>query len=107
MKIVSDEPRALTHPELIFGIAGPIGIDINAIAEELERALDDVGYTARIVRVTDDMMRYPAAGVTSGGIDHFSTMMYKMDYANRLCEEARDPARLMRIAIQAIGLIRF
>lgn len=103
---VYDEPKALSHPELIFGIAGPIGIDIDAIAEEIERALDDVDYVSHVVRVTDEMMKYPAAGVAAGGPDHFNSMMFKMDYANKLCEEANDPARLMRIAIQAIGLLR-
>jgi deoxycytidylate deaminase len=103
---VSDEPKALTHPELVIGIAGAIGIDIDAIAEEIDRALDDVGYRTKTVRVTDEMMKYPASGVSSRGADHFNTMMYKMDYANKLCEEANDPARLMRIAVQAIGLVR-
>src|SRR5690348_5030466 len=92
LRILSDEPRALTHPELVFGIAGPIGIDIDAISEELGRALDDVGYRTRVIRVTDEMRKYPAVGVTSEGSDHFSTMMYKINYANKLCEEAKDPA---------------
>jgi hypothetical protein len=39
---VYDEPKALTHPELVIGIAGAIGIDIGAITEEIDRALDDV-----------------------------------------------------------------
>ncbi|GGD91229.1 deoxycytidylate deaminase [Tsuneonella deserti] len=103
---VSDEPRALTHPELIVGIAGPIGIDINAICEELERAFDDVGYRTLTVRVTEEMMKYPAQGVVAEGPDHFNTMMFKMDYANKLCEETSDSARLMRIAVQSIGLLR-
>lgn len=103
---MNDELRALSHPELVIGIAGAIGIDIDAIAEEIDRALDDVGYGTRVIRVTDEMVRYPAAGVTVEGPDHFNTMMFKMDYANKLCEESSDPARLMRIAIQAIGLLR-
>lgn len=106
---MSDEPRALTaitRPELIVGIAGAIGIDIDAICEEIDRALDDVGYSTRVIRVTDEMMKYPASGVSAEGTDHFNSMMYKMDYANQLCKESADPARLMRIAIQAIGLLR-
>lgn len=106
MDAVGDEPKAITHPELIIGIAGPIGIDVEGISEEIGRALKDVGYESHIVRVTDEMMRYPASGVAQDGTDHFSTMMFKMDYANRLCQDAGDPALLMRIIIQAITFIR-
>lgn len=103
---MSDEPKAVTHPELFIGVAGAIGIDIDAISEEIDRALDDVGYGTRVIRVTDEMMKYPASGVVAEGADHFNSMMFKMNYANKLCEESADPARLMRIAIQAIGLLR-
>ena len=103
---MNDEPKAITHPELIIGIAGPIGIDVNTIAGEIDRALRDVGYGSFTVRVTDEMKNYPAPGVVQAGTDYFSSMMYKMDYANKLCSDAGDPARLMRIAIQAISIIR-
>ena len=29
------------YPELIFGLAGPIGVDLDAIGTTLERCLDD------------------------------------------------------------------
>lgn len=106
VKAVTDEPKAITHPELIIGIAGPIGIDVEAISEEIQQALKDVDYGSHIIRVTDEMMRYPAPDVVQEGRDHFNTMMFKMDYANRLCQDAGDPALLMRIAIQAISLLR-
>lgn len=104
---MSDDPKAITHPELVIGIAGPIGVDVDAITDEIASALDDVGYDNRIIRVTNEMMRYPAREVEPKGEDHFNTMMYKMDYANRLCEDARDPALLARIAVQAISITRF
>ena len=103
---MADEPKAITHPELVVGIAGPIGIDVEAISEEISRALHGVGYGSHAIRVTNEMMRYPAPGVAQGGGDHFNTMMFKMDYANRLCQDAGDPALLMRIVIQAITLLR-
>lgn len=103
---VADEPRAITHPELVIGIAGPIGIDIDGISEETTRALHEVGYSSHIIRVTKEMMRYPAANAALEGTDFYSSMMNKMDYANELCEEAKDPACLMRIVVQAITLTR-
>lgn len=100
-------PLAISHPELVIGVAGAIGVDIDAISDELTRALDDVGYTTIPIRVTKEMMEYSAPDVEKNGTDFFNTMMFKMDYANRLCEDRDDPAALMRIAIQAIGRYRY
>ena len=57
---MADEPRLLSHPELVIGIAGPIGIDIVAMADEIGRALGLVGYENEVVRVTDLMTAHPA-----------------------------------------------
>jgi len=99
---MSAEPRAISHPELFIGIAGPIGIDIEAMTDEIARALKAVGYESTPVRVTDLMKKYSAPDVTSAGDDYFSQMNYKMDYANALCMAAGDPALLMRVAIEGI-----
>lgn len=104
---MSDKPRPISHPELIIGIAGPIGIDIDLMSDEIARALDAVGYDSRTLRVTQLMDSYPAPGVAKSGTDYFSLMNYKMDYANRLCELAGasgigDPEYLMRIAMEGI-----
>jgi len=60
---MSDQLRLLSHPELVIGLAGPIGIDIEQMANEVGRALEQVGYDHRTIRVTDLMMRYEASGV--------------------------------------------
>lgn len=99
---MSDELRLLSHPELVIGLAGPIGIDIEGMAEEVGRALEQVGYTHRAIRVTDLMRKYAAPGVEQAGPDYFSAMNYKMDYANKLCELAGSPEALMRVVIEGI-----
>ena len=103
---LADEPRLLSHPELVIGIAGPIGIDIVAMADEIGRALGLVGYENEVVRVTDLMTAHPAPDVVQEGPDYFSTMNFKMDYANKLCELASDPEFLMRVAIEGIQKAR-
>lgn len=103
---MSDQLRLLSHPEIVIGIAGPIGIDIDAISDEIGRALGLVGYRHRPVRVTELMMGYPVPEVTQSGPDYFSAMNFKMDYANKLCEIKKDPAFLMRLAISGIQKCR-
>lgn len=101
-----DEPRVISHPELVIGIAGPVGIDATTISNEIARSLKDVGYSSIPIRVSEEMMKYPAAGISPAGEDYFNSMMYKMSYANKLCEEAEDSAQLMRFAMQAISILR-
>ena len=99
---MTDQLRLLSHPELVIGIAGPIGIDIEAMSEEIAQALNQVGYAHTTIRITDLMCRYKAPDVVCEGDDYFSTMNFKMDYANKLCEVAQHPAALMWIAIEGI-----
>lgn len=99
---MSDELRLLSHPELVIGLAGPIGIDIEGMAEEVGRALEQVGYGHRSVRVTELMRKYAAPGIEQAGPDYFSAMNYKMDYANKLCELAGSADALMRVVIEGI-----
>lgn len=103
---LSDQSKLLSHPELIIGIAGPIGIDIDSMADEIGRALGLVGYTHKSIRVTSLMMEHPSPGIAQEGEDYFSLMNFKMDYANNLCELASDPEFLMRIAMDGIKTAR-
>lgn len=99
---MTDKMRLLSHPELVIGLAGPIGIDIEAMAAEVDRALAQVHYVSRSVRITELMLRYNAPGVETQGSDYFSSMNFKMDHANKLCELAAAPAALMWLAIEGI-----
>lgn len=96
------EPKAVTHPELFVGIAGPIGIDIDLMSAEIGAALTKVGYEATTIHVTDLMTAYSAANIPDAGEDYFSKVNFKIAYANKLCEQASDPAFMMRIAMQGI-----
>lgn len=99
---MTDQLRLLSHPEIVIGLAGPIGIDIDAMSEEVGRALDQVGYRHRVIRLTDLMMRYDAPGIAPAGEDYFSRMNYKMDYANKLCELMQKSDAL--VSIMALGI---
>lgn len=103
---MSENLPALSFPELIIGVAGPIGTDMESLCIEITGALKAVRYEAHPIQVTEFMTAYPAPGVSSNGSDYFSQMMYKMEYGNSLCSINDDPAYLMRIAMQQIGFQR-
>lgn len=112
MTTASDFKTSLEHPELVFGIAGPIGVDMDLIASSLEAALREVRYTSELIKLTTEMSRYPLAPDLiqefrrwDGG-DTFHTYMRKMSQANALRKQYSDPSVLARIAIESIRASR-
>lgn len=90
------------HPELIFGLVGPIGVDLESVTECLSNALAEVGYKACTIRITELMKEVPLALPldASGYIDSFKQ---RIDYANKVCEVL---GRKDALAIMAISAIR-
>lgn len=99
----------LDYPELIIGIAGPIGVDMDLIARSMDVALRELGYTSELIKLTTEMERFPItdpnlqAEVSKWqGADTFNTYMRKMSQANALRKQYDDAAVLARIGIDAI-----
>lgn len=99
------ETQANKFPELVFGVAGPIGVSVEAICDSLRNSLHDVGYTAHEIHLTKKMRDYSlltekvAEPVEQ---NFFTDVSFKIDYANALCKEAKDSATLARIALRSI-----
>lgn len=94
-----------TFPELIFGVAGPIGVSVPAICDSLRNSLSNVGYKAHEIHLTHEMRQYPLTRESvevPPDTNFFTEVSYKIDYANALCKEASDSATLARIALRAI-----
>jgi hypothetical protein len=72
-------------PELIFGLVGPIGVDLELVTSLLTDALRDVGYGATVLRISKIMREVPTEIEIKEHpkIDSFHT---RIKYANRVCE---------------------
>ncbi len=46
------ETRTVAGPELIFGLVAPVGADLEAVTDELRRALALVGYQTTTLRLS-------------------------------------------------------
>lgn len=104
---MSQSIELLRYPELIFAIAGPIGVDIDEIKTSLENALKTVKYTSHNIKLTEAMRDYPVEGVVvPPDQDFYSNTSFKMDYANALCKKYRDASTLAAIAIREIMKMR-
>lgn len=99
---MSDEPNAISHPELVFGIAGPIGIDIDAISQTLTAALQSVDYLTVPIRITSEIDEEITDVTKSDSADYESVMSYKMDHASAVCRRYKSADTLMRFAMRAI-----
>jgi deoxycytidylate deaminase len=93
---------AAQYPELVFGIAGPIGIDIDGLGMAISDALKTVGYKSVGIRITDEIASYRTPVKKTRKTDFYHMIRYKMAHASAVCEKYDDPAFLMRIAIDAI-----
>lgn len=99
---MSDEPSAILHPELVFGIAGPIGIDIDAISHTLTQALQAVDYHTVNIRITAEIEKEPTEVERPQTADYEAVMSYKMDHASAVCRIYGSADSLMRFAMRAI-----
>ncbi len=90
------------HPELVFGIAGPIGVDMDEITESLTNALKGVQYAAQPIKLTSEMRAIPTGVPEPINNDLFTDINFKMDYANALCRRFKQEDTMARIAIRAI-----
>lgn len=89
-------------PELIFGIAGPIGIEADEITDALASALDSVDYKSIPIRVTTEIEGETTSISPPETQDYYAAITYKMDHASQLCRDRDDPATLMRYVIRRI-----
>ncbi len=97
-----DDLAMIRFPELVIGIAGPIGVDVEAICDAVAEALRAVDYETATIKLTDEVREIPSAFKMPSGKNFSKLMNFKMDHASALCRAKNDPAFLMRIAIAAI-----
>lgn len=89
-----------TQPELVFGLVGPIGVDMTSVQVSLESALRSVGYTPHTIHLTKSV---PLA---LPGLNTPKTYDDKIAFVNNLCAKTKKKDILARFAILEICGIR-
>lgn len=89
-------------PELVFGLAGAVGIDTLQIADVLAEALNAVGYKSTNIKLTTEMYRWNGDSPPSPATDYFVGVNSKITYANQQRADRCDPSIMARMAIRAI-----
>lgn len=75
----------IDYPLLVFGLVGPIGVDLEYTQTAISDALKGYNYTTELVHITKLMEEMPSTKVIDRS-DFFKTYNTKMDYANDLRE---------------------
>lgn len=97
-----NELAQIKFPEIVFGIAGAVGIDTSQVTDVLSDALSSVGYKAQRIKITSEMYKSTGDSPPEPSLDYFKTIDAKIGYANEQRSKRGDPALMAQIGIRAI-----
>lgn len=92
-------------PDLIFGLVGPIGVDLEYIQQSIEDSLKAFNYAVEPVKVTD-VMREVKSTVKIDEHDLARSYHTKIDYANDLRKTLDAKDILAALVVSAISRLR-
>src|SRR5690349_5033257 len=91
----------LSRPELIFAMAGPLGTRLVNLSDQLERELQEFGYSVVRIRLSSLLRRFPDWKELDGsGAD--ARVRHHQGVANVVRSRTEDGAVLARAAIAEI-----
>ncbi len=93
------------QPELVFGLVGPIGVDLEFVTKALGEALEDVGYEARVFRITQLMQEVPLT-LPLGAAGYIDSFKERIAYANEVRERLQRNDALAILGVSAIRQFR-
>lgn len=104
-KIAVEKTKQITNPELVFGIVGPIGVDLNPVIDSLEDGLGKVGYKPFKIHLTE-LMETERINVRLDNSTYFKRYKSLISYANAFRKAAKNGAALAGVAILEIRRLR-
>lgn len=100
----ADNTPSLERPELVFGLIGPIGTDLEAVCTVLEQSISVAGYRTSVVRVSKQI-----ESIFNQSFDNITEdkrISKLMDLGNKLRVDGEDAAAAAIISIMKIMEIR-
>jgi hypothetical protein len=88
--------------ELVIGLVGPIGVDLDAVASALEQALERVSYQMRQLHLIDLLSGLLPGVITSAGASMDRRYRERMDAGNRFRKALQRGDALALLAMAAI-----
>ena len=91
----------ISRPELVFGLVGPVGVNLDMICEVLSAELIRQNYYSNLIHVTKIMRDVPSDIVIEPE-PYLESIVSRIRYADDLCEQLGRPDALAAITITAI-----
>jgi deoxycytidylate deaminase len=91
----------IANPELVFGIVGPIGVNLDAVLDSLTKTLKEVGYDPVPIHLTE-FMRDKRIRTKLDFSSYYNRYRSLIAYANAYRKRAKSPAALAGLAILRI-----
>jgi deoxycytidylate deaminase len=92
--------------EIIIGLAGPVGVDLDSIFSFIKESLKIYSYDSTQIRLTDEIDKFFIYDVNVKNTDLCSEINYKIDKANSFREKFKDPAAMASLGVNAISELR-
>ena len=96
-----------TQPELVFGLVGPIGVNMAMVETRLSESLMGVGYTPIPIRVTELMNQISVDVEVDDSPDPKRHYESRIEYANAVRAKCKDDRALAALAIFEIRNRRY
>jgi len=94
-----DDLKISKTPELVFGLVGPIGVDISLIEDRLVTALENVKYQPVKIRITEIMKQISTDTLIVDDQGPYEYYKSRMDYANAVRKKCKDNSALAAMSI--------
>lgn len=108
MPISNEEfPEDKSQVELIFGLVGPIGVDIGKVGKSLDLALREFNYSSHHIRVTELMKSYlESDDAEYENLSYNEKLEYRISQANQFCKDIDRKDAAVFLCIDKIQEIR-
>jgi deoxycytidylate deaminase len=92
---------SIVHPEIIIGLVGPIGVDLDTVERSIARELAHVKYTPIHIRITELMRSIPVdVNIEAGSYNEkYHSLIH---YADKVCEKSQSASTLAALAVAKI-----
>lgn len=97
--------QKIHNPELVFGLVGPIGVNLDSVVEFLSAALQEVGYQPQVIHLTSLMMEV-FKDLVPDVSSYQSRYRRLIANADEVRQRAQNPAAMAGLAIGEIQRIR-
>lgn len=94
----------MPFPEIVIGLVGPVGIDLNPIVSSLERQLEAVQYNAKTIRLSEKIEEF--FGQSHSDMPEHERIGKLMDLGTKLREESERGDAVALLGVAEIARIR-